>query len=74
PLVRNVGSNCVAPGFMETEMSVSLSGEQREKIYRRNSLKAATSISSVAASIVFLLGEASSSITGQVVHVDNGTI
>lgn len=71
---RGIRSNCVAPGFMETEMSESLSNEQRQKIYARNSLKAPTSVASTAATIAFLLSEDSASITGQVIHVDNGTI
>jgi 3-oxoacyl-[acyl-carrier protein] reductase len=71
---RGIRSNCVAPGFMETAMSCSLASERREKIYARNSLKSATSIVSVAASIVFLLGAGASSITGQTLHVDNGSL
>lgn len=69
-----VRSNCVAPGFMETSMSKSLSGDQKNRIYSRTSLKAATEQDSVAQSVKFLLSEQSNSITGTVLHVDNGTI
>lgn len=69
-----IRSNVVAPGFMETAMSSSLTDEQKERIYKRTSLKAETSINSVAETIAFLLSEKAKSITGQTIHVDNGTI
>lgn len=71
---RGIRSNVVAPGFMETTISASLTNEQRQKIYKRTSLKKATDIDSVASSVAFLLSDAAKSITGTVVHVDNGTI
>ncbi len=69
-----VRSNCVAPGFMETEMSSGLDENQKQRIYKRTSLKKETEAQSVASTVQFLLSQESSSITGQVLHVDNGTI
>jgi len=69
-----IRSNCVAPGFMDTQMSSSLSKENKERIYARTSLRTGTSIESVAETVLFLLSEKSSSITGQVIRVDNGTV
>lgn len=69
-----IRSNCVAPGFMETGMSESLSEQQKDRIYKRTSLKKETDIQSVAQTVLFLLSEKSNSITGSVIHVDNGTI
>lgn len=69
-----IRSNVVVPGFMATAMSASLTEEQRNKIYARTSLKAATSIRSVAETVAFLLSDKAESITGQNIHVDNGTI
>jgi 3-oxoacyl-[acyl-carrier protein] reductase len=71
---RGIRSNCVVPGFMETDMSAALSEEQRSKIFKRTSLGMATDIESVASTIVFLLGPESRSITGQDIVVDSGTI
>jgi 3-oxoacyl-[acyl-carrier protein] reductase len=72
--VLGIRSNCVVPGFMATAMSSTLTDEQRSKIYARTSLKDATSINSVAETVAFLLSDKACSITGQNIHVDNGTI
>ena len=71
---RGVRSNCIVAGFMETEMSSTLTDDQRNRIYSRTSLKKATSLHSVASTISFLLSDASASITGQNIFVDSGTI
>jgi 3-oxoacyl-[acyl-carrier protein] reductase len=72
--VKGIRSNCVVAGFMETEMSRSLTKEQKDKIYNRTSLKQSTEIKSVIKTISFLTTDSSSSITGQNVFVDSGTI
>lgn len=72
--VLGIRSNCVVPGFMATAMSSSLTDEQRDKIYARTSLKAATDVHSVAETVAFLLSDNACSITGQNINVDNGTI
>ena len=69
-----VRSNCLVAGFMETEMSSSLSENQKERIYQRTSMKLPVDINSVADTISFLLSDCAMSITGQNIHVDNGTI
>lgn len=69
-----VRSNCLVAGFMETEMSSSLSEDQKNRIYQRTSLKHAVDVNSVAETISFLLSDAAESITGQNIHVDCGTI
>ena len=55
-------------------MSSTLSDEQKDRIYKRTSLKKATTTESVAETILFLLSEKSKSITGQNIFVDSGTI
>ncbi|WP_417030410.1 SDR family oxidoreductase [Butyricimonas virosa] len=69
-----IRSNVVVPGFMETAMSSTLTDEQKDRIYKRTSLKLATDVCSVAETIAFLLSDKACSITGQNIHVDNGTI
>jgi 3-oxoacyl-[acyl-carrier protein] reductase len=69
-----VRSNCLVAGFMETEMSSSLSDNQKNRIYQRTSLKKPVDVNSVAETIKFLLSDDAKSITGQNIHVDNGTI
>lgn len=71
---RGIRSNAVAAGFMQTDMSASLTEEQRAKIYARTSLKSATSTDSVAKTVAYLLSAGAESITGQTINVDNGTI
>ncbi|APF20160.1 short-chain dehydrogenase/reductase SDR [Caldithrix abyssi DSM 13497] len=71
---KGIRSNCVVAGFMETEMSAKLDNEQKNRIYKRSSLKEPTSTYSVASTIEFLLSEKSQSITGQNIFVDSGTI
>ena len=71
---RGIRSNCVVPGFMETDMSATLTEEQRSKIFKRTSLGMATDLGSVASTIVYLLGAESRSITGQDIVVDSGTM
>lgn len=72
--LKGIRSNCVAPGFMETKISSSLTDEQREKIYKRTSLKKATDVESVSNIVYFLLSNKSESITGVTINADNGTI
>jgi 3-oxoacyl-[acyl-carrier protein] reductase len=69
-----IRSNCVVAGFMETEMSSTLTDEQRNRIYNRTSLKKETDKNSVAETIKFLISDKSISITGQNLFVDSGTI
>ena len=69
-----IRSNVVVPGFMETAMSSTLTDSQKDRIYKRTSLKKATSVNSVAETVAFILSDKASSITGQNIHVDSGTI
>lgn len=69
-----IRSNCVVAGFMDTEMSSTLTNEQKNKIHKRTSLKKETDKNSVSDTIKFLIYNNSESITGQNIFVDSGTI
>jgi len=71
---KGIRSNCLVAGFMETEMSSTLSDNQKNRIYQRTSMKQPVDVISVAETIRFLLSDEAKSITGQNIHVDNGTI
>jgi len=69
-----IKSNVVCPGFMNTDMSKSLDEKQKEKILKRNSFQKEIQVSDVANTVLYLLSDKSSGITGQVIKVDNGSI
>lgn len=69
-----IRSNCIVPGFMETEMSSTLSDNQKERIAKRTSLGVLTDLDSVSNTVIHLLSSGSKSITGQNIFVDSGTI
>lgn len=71
---KGIRSNCLVAGFMETNMSSTLSDSQRDRIHKRTSLKKPVNVNSVASTIEFLIANQSESITGQNINVDNGTI
>jgi 3-oxoacyl-[acyl-carrier protein] reductase len=77
-LAREVGRlgvnvNAIAPGFMDTEMTKGLEGEQRQKVARRSALRRLPEVEDVANAVEFLLGEGGRSITGTVLTVDAGS-
>jgi 3-oxoacyl-[acyl-carrier protein] reductase len=71
---KGIRSNCIVAGFMETSMSESLTSDQKNRIYQRTSLKKPTNPETIAYMIEYLLSDKSSSITGQNLFVDSGTI
>jgi 3-oxoacyl-[acyl-carrier protein] reductase len=63
--------NCVAPGYMETDMTAGLQGEKLESIRRRAPL-GLPKVDEVASAVVYLLSDHARAITGSVVTVDGG--
>jgi 3-oxoacyl-[acyl-carrier protein] reductase len=77
-LAREVGKagitvNCVAPGYMQTDMTSSLQGEKLESVKRRSPLGKLATVDDAAAMVMYLLSDKASAITGTVMTVDAGS-
>ena len=70
---RGIRVNAVAPGFLETDLSSSLSEANRARIVRRTPLGRLGVPADVVGAIEFLAGPMAAFITGQVVTVDGGS-
>jgi len=76
-LAREVGArgitvNCVAPGFIETDMTRALGDVQREALIGEIPLARLGSPEDVAAAVLFLVSPEAGYITGETLHVNGG--
>jgi len=71
---RNILANCIAPGFIATDMTDVLSDSVKETIYAQIPLKKMGTAEEVANAVYFLGAEENTYITGQVLHVDGGML
>ena len=71
---RNIRSNVIAPGFIETEMTARLPEDVVQGWRDGIPLKRGGKPEDVANTCVFLASELSSYVTGQVLHVDGGML
>ena len=76
-LAREVGRtgitvNAIAPGFVDTELTQSLSDEQRQKIAGRSALRRLPEADDVARMVEYLLGDGGRNVTGTVLTIDAG--
>ena len=69
---RKITVNCVAPGFMDTEMTSGMGADALATITRRSPLGVLPSPSSVSAMVSHLLGPHGADITGTVMTIDAG--
>ena len=69
---RNITVNAVAPGFIETAMTETLTPETREKLAGRIPLGRLGQVLAVAQAVKFLASDEAAYITGQVLHVNGG--
>jgi 3-oxoacyl-[acyl-carrier protein] reductase len=76
-LAREIGSrgitvNCVAPGFIETDMTKALSAEQVGKLVENVPLGRLGQVGDVAEAVLFLAGAGAAYVTGNTIHVNGG--
>ncbi|MFH1312778.1 MAG: 3-oxoacyl-[acyl-carrier-protein] reductase [Candidatus Eisenbacteria bacterium] len=69
---RGVTANAVAPGFIETEMTATLSEKARSGLLSMVPLGRPGSAEDVAKTVAFLASDDADYITGQVIHIDGG--
>jgi 3-oxoacyl-[acyl-carrier protein] reductase len=69
---RNITVNCVAPGFIETDMTRSLAEEQVKRLVENVPLGRLGRVDDVAAAVAFLCSPGAAYITGATLHVNGG--
>ncbi len=69
---RNITVNCVAPGFIDTDMTRALPEAQRQKLLERIPLGRLGAAEDVAHAVAFLASEEAGYITGATLHVNGG--
>ena len=69
---RNITVNCVAPGFIDTDMTRALTEEQKLALLAQIPLGRLGQPEDVAAAVAFLASPAAAYITGAVLHVNGG--
>ena len=69
---RNITVNCVAPGFVDTDMTRGLSEEQRKALVGQIPLGRLGEAADVAAAVLFLASKGAAYITGATLHVNGG--
>jgi 3-oxoacyl-[acyl-carrier protein] reductase len=77
-LAREVGKlgitvNAIAPGFVNTELTQSMSDDQRNRIAGRSALRRLPEADDVARMVEYLLGEGGRNVTGSVLTIDAGS-
>lgn len=69
---RGITVNCVAPGFIESDMTAGLPEARREAVLSAVPAGRLGTPADVAACVVFLASEEASYVTGQTIHVNGG--
>lgn len=69
---RNITVNCVAPGFIETDMTQALAAEQRAALAQQIALGRLGQVAEVASCVLFLASPAAAYVTGATLHVNGG--
>ena len=69
---RNITVNCIAPGFIDTDMTRALSDTQREALLTQVPLGRLGKVDEIAAAAVYLASDAAGYVTGSTLHVNGG--
>lgn len=69
---RGIRANCVAPGYIKSDMTEALTEEQQNSFNEKIPLARVGEAKEVADAVAFLLSDAASYITGQTLHVNGG--
>ena len=69
---RGITVNCVAPGFIDTDMTQSLTEEQKQAIFTNIPAARLGQPEEIAAAVVFLASAGAAYITGETIHVNGG--
>ena len=69
---RSITVNCVAPGFIDTDMTKALDEAQRQALAAQIPLSRLGEPADIAAVVAFLVSDAAQYITGETIHVNGG--
>ena len=69
---RNITVNCVAPGFIDTDMTKALADNQRDALLGKIPLGRLGAVEEIAATVMFLASPGAAYITGQTINVNGG--
>ena len=69
---RNITSNVVAPGFIDTDMTTFLNDDEKAEVSKNIPMKRFGTVEDVARCIMFLASDEANYITGQTISVDGG--
>jgi 3-oxoacyl-[acyl-carrier protein] reductase len=69
---RNITVNCVAPGFIDTDMTAALNTDQRQALIQQIPLGRLGEAADVAAAVAFLASPGAAYVTGCTLHVNGG--
>lgn len=69
---RNITVNCVAPGFIDTDMTSELPDEQKNAMLAHIPLGRFGQVQEIAAAVTFLASDGAAYVTGSTLHVNGG--
>ena len=71
---RNITVNCVAPGFIDTDMTSYIGDNERNEILKQIPLNKFGSPEDISKLVMFLMSDEASYITGQTISIDGGLL